>query len=210
MQIIEKLKLTPLYDIYSTLAGRKTYEDWKREGIPIPPPNVVKQHVVADFGSRYKLRTLIETGTYLGEMIKAMRQRFDHIHSVEIDNTLAERARRKFARQGHISIHEGDSSSVLPTILESVDSPCLFWLDSHYSGGLTSKGDLETPIMREMELVFSHPVDRHVILIDDARNFIGANDYPTMESFREFVLSKRPGWTFEVEHDIIRIHPGDA
>jgi len=207
MSLIEKLKLTPLYDIYSFFTQRKSYEDWERDGIPVPPPNVVKQHIVAEFAERFSLVTLVETGTYLGEMVKAMKNRFGQLYSIELNEALAKRAQGKFSRDSHIEIMQGDSSTELERLLKRIDSPSLFWLDSHFSGGLTSKGDLETPIMREIALIFAHPVKNHVILIDDARNFVGANDYPTMDSFRNFVLTERPGWTFEVEYDIIRIYP---
>jgi len=205
-RLIERLKLTPAYGIYRFLQQRKTYEDWARDGIPTPPPPVVKQHIVRSYAERFSLTTLVETGTYLGEMVLATNDLFDRIYSVEIDETLARRARKKFSRPGHVTILQGDSGIVLGKILEKVDVPCLFWLDSHYSGGLTSKGETETPILTEVRHIFDHSVREHVILIDDARNFTGEHDYPDMDEFREFVQSERPGWVFKVEHDIIRIH----
>jgi hypothetical protein len=35
------------------------------------PPHVVRQHTVIGYQHRYGLRTLVETGTYPGEMIGA-------------------------------------------------------------------------------------------------------------------------------------------
>jgi len=143
-------------------------------------------------------------------MVNATKNIFSKIFSVELDKTLYEQAKKKFAKFAHISIIQGDSSEVLPPILAEITQPCLFWLDAHYSGGLTAKGNLETPIMRELKLIFTHASGEQVILIDDARLFVGQNDYPTMGQLRSFILEQRPGWMFETENDIIRIHKKSA
>ena len=101
---------------------------------------------------------------------------------------------------------QGDSSKVLPELLDKIKKPCLFWLDGHYSGGITGKGDLNTPILNELKSIFSHQIKDHVILIDDARCFTGEEDYPTIKALKEFVIKNRPDWVFEVRNDIIRIH----
>jgi len=83
----------------------------------------------------------------------------------------------------------------------------LFWLDAHWSGGSTAKGELETPIMQEIECILAHPLSaRHVLLIDDARCFVGQNDYPSLETLRKRILAAHADWLFEVQNDIIRTH----
>ena len=78
--------------------------------------------------------------------------------------------------------------------------------DGHYSAGITAKGDLETPIMQELEAILSHSIKNHVILIDDAREFTGMNDYPTVSQLKEFVAKSRPDYQVDLENDILRIH----
>lgn len=151
------------------------------------------------------LNTLIETGTYLGSMVNAMKGEFDEIVSIELDEQLSEMARRRFARYGHISIIQGDSAKILPKLLLGRENPCLFWLDGHYSGGITAKGARETPIVQELLEILRHPVDGHVVLVDDAREFNGERDYPTLSEIRRLVSEQWPNWKFEVENDIIRI-----
>ena len=73
----------------------------------------------------------------------------------------------------------GDSGEILPELLNNINEPILFWLDGHYSAGNTSKGSLNTPIIKELVTIFQHPIKQHIILIDDARLFNGADDYPT-------------------------------
>lgn len=142
----------------------------------------------------------------MGEMVFVMRNVFQHIYSIELDETYALRAQRKFATKPHITILKGDSATILPKILEKIDSPCLFWLDAHYSAGNTARGDIDTPIIQELEAILHHPVKTHVILIDDAREFVGKGDYPKIETLKRMFEQRRPYWNFDVVDDIIRIH----
>jgi len=59
--------------------------------------------------------------------------------------------------------------------------------------------------MKELRRIFNHEIKNHVILIDDARFFIGKDNYPTLQELKEFVLKNYPKSTFNVEDDIIRI-----
>ena len=158
--------------------------------------------MIKNFAQNFNTPILIETGTYLGDMVHAMRKSFTRIISFELDPTLAAQAQQRFANDNHIEIMQGDSGKLLGDYLKKINDPCLFWLDGHYSGGITAKGSLETPIKNELTAILSHPVDAHVILIDDARCFTGENDYPTLEELKTFVAGRR----FSVEHDVIRIH----
>ena len=184
-------------------------ESWKRMGKPVPPPHIVKQRTLKEYARRFSIRTFIETGTYYGDMVDACKGSFCRMFSVELDKDLCGRAKARFSGFDHISIVHGDSAQVLGQILATVEEPCLFWLDAHYSAGNTARGDLNTPVKHELEHIFgSSCAERHVILIDDARCFTGQDDYPTVEELRDFVLGTHPTWVFKVENDIIRIHQG--
>jgi hypothetical protein len=50
-------------------------------------PHIVKQMAIAEYQQKYGYGTLIETGTYLGDMIEAQKKRFTHIISIELDPT---------------------------------------------------------------------------------------------------------------------------
>ena len=186
---------------------KRKFEEWKRDGRPIPPPNLVKQQIVKQYGRDYAVNTLVETGTFLGDMVHACRKNFHRIVSIELDCRLYQDASRRFGSERHIEIYEGDSGSLLPKIAEEISEPCLFWLDGHYSAGITAKGDLNTPIMKELSAICDHPIDGHVVLIDDARLFTGQGDYPTIDEVRDFWLSRKPDHQLEVDLDIIRITP---
>lgn len=165
----------------------------------------------------HNIRTLIETGTYEGQMIDACLDHFDRIISIEVNYDMYSKAKDKFAKHSHVTIVHGDSGEILPQILESINEPCLFWLDGHYVSLAPqfSRGTLDTPIWKELKTILNHSVQEHVVLIDDARCFIGPNavssDYPTIHELREFV-QKYPNLIFEVQQqfsDIIHIYPHD-
>jgi len=84
----------------------------------------------------------------------------------------------------------------------------LFWLDGHYSGGDTARGDSDTPVNEELRAIFQPGGPAHIVLIDDARCFGTHPAYPTVEHIKQLVQKLRPGWRVEVAGDSIRIFPG--
>jgi hypothetical protein len=187
--------------------SRRELDRWVDAGCEGAAPHRVKQGLVRSYARRYRCRVLVETGTYLGEMVHAMRHDFDRIFTIEVDEALAKMARRRFAGRANVCVLQGDSAVVIADVLRELREPALFWLDGHYSGGITGMGAKETPIVEEVEAIFAHAVKEHVLLIDDARCFGTLPDYPTLEAFREKVARERPDLVWELVHDIIRLTP---
>ncbi|TQR39132.1 FkbM family methyltransferase [Brevibacillus brevis] len=190
------------------LTEQETWDFWLLEA----PTNDLKKSKIKHIAKTMGIRTLIETGTFKGDMLQAMKHHFDLLVSIELDEALFIAAKERFSGDSHIHILHGDSGEVLSNLMHSVTSPCLFWLDGHYIPRSTeaAKGDLDTPILHELAAILQHSVYNHVILIDDARCFIGPNpllkDYPTIQELREFVHSLRPDLLFVVGNDIIMIY----
>lgn len=176
---------------------------WCFSGRPVPFPDMFKRRMIKKYALRSGAKVFIETGTYRGGTVKKMSPFFDKLFSIEVYPPLAEAARKKFRDNQKIVIVEGDSGEVLPQVISNINEPIFFWLDSHYSGEGTGKGLQETPIVKEMEIIFNHPVKEHMILIDDARLFNGSGDYPDLKAFREFIKLKNPNLRFDVSNDII-------
>ena len=185
----------------------KKYRRWEKDGAVPPMPHLGKQHVVIDYIQRHQINLFIETGTYKGRMVYAVMPYVEEIYSIELDEALFREARKRFAGYPNIHILQGQSGQVLPDVLSGIDEPCLLWLDAHWSGGTTAKSELETPIMQELACILSNKrAENDIILIDDASLFTGKNDYPALESLKEYVLSFYPDWIFESRDDIIRTH----
>jgi hypothetical protein len=205
--VIVHSQLYHLYVRFRYDTSPEAIEHWKRAGSPIPPPHAVKQRVVRDYAQRFALRVLIETGTYFGDMVNAMVGDFDRIVSVELDACLAQRAQEHFRWTKKVEILRGDSAEVLPHVLAGLEERALFWLDGHFSSGITARGACDTPVGAEVRAILNHCIKDHVILIDDARDFGRVPGYPALEQLRALVLEKRPGWTVELDADVIRIYP---
>ena len=140
-------------------------------------------------------------------MVYAVMPYVKEIYSIELDETLFQEAHKRFAGYPNIHILQGESGQVLPDVLSAIEEPCLLWLDAHWSGGTTAKSELETQIMQELACILNNKrAENDIILIDDANLFTGKNDYPTLESVKEYVFNFYPDWIFENQDDIIRMH----
>jgi hypothetical protein len=199
------IKSTFLYDWFRSNQQNNEYRKWITAGKNGPTPHIAKQLVMKEYAKKYNTRIFVETGTFLGDMIYAMKDSFDRLYSIELAPDLFNRAKRRFAGDKRIIILQGDSATVLPGILAQVNEPCLFWLDGHYSGGSTAKGKTDTPVEEELKRILDHPIKTHVIIIDDARWFTGEGDYPSIEDLRRIVATAKPPKTIEVKDDMIRI-----
>ncbi len=198
---------TPLWPVAREIKDSMTLRTWERNGRPAPPPSGYKRQVIRQYAKKYGVSTMIETGTLYGEMDIAMKDVFSSIFTIELSPEFHAAAVRRMAPYPHIKCLQGDSAVVFPSVLAQMKSPCLLWLDAHYSAGNTAKAEIDTPISAELDYVFNHPIRNHVVLIDDAHCFDGTHDYPQLKDLEESVLRVRPDLSFTVEHNIIRIVP---
>jgi len=157
-------------------------------------------------GQRFGLDTLVETGTYLGDTVATLRPRFRRVISIELSAQLAAAASERFTATPGVTILEGDSAQLLPSVLADLNGPALFWLDGHWSGGVTARGDVDSPVVAELEAVLSDRY-QHVVLIDDARCFVGWDGYPTLTELRGLIGRLRPNAKVAVRDDIVSVVP---
>jgi hypothetical protein len=160
--------------------------------------------VLAGYLSRYSLKTVVETGTYLGDMVEGLAPVVNRIYSIELDRWLFRRAQRRLSRYDNVTLVLGDSAHELRWVIDNLDGPALFWLDGHYSGGITARGAVDTPVVAELTQILNDPRD-HVVLIDDAHAFDGTNGYPTTSMLMTLVERLRPNYRVVVDADIIRV-----
>ena len=177
-------------------------------GRPPNPPHLIKEKVVKECAKKFSVKVMVETGTFLGDMVSGCRRSFKRIYSVELDRNLYEKAKERFSRFSHILIIHGENGEVLPRILAEIEEPCLFWLDAHahsHDGKLT-KGKIDPPILFELDCIFKHPIPGHIILIDDAHDFVGKMGFPYLEELGAFLLNRDINLVSEIKEDIIHIY----
>jgi hypothetical protein len=128
-------------------------------------------HELIEFlAAEHKLGCFFESGSYYGESSAWAAQRFAEVTTVERAPILFSIARLKLGRFRNVRLELGDSRDVLRELLPSLP-PTLFWLDAHWCGGQTAgQGDAECPLLDELRLI-APDLDRHFVLIDDARLF---------------------------------------
>jgi hypothetical protein len=110
----------------------------------------------------------VETGTYYGNTTKWASTQFTQVFTIELSEYLYNMTKEQLLLKGNIIPNLGDSRVVLPQILKEIDGNIVFWLDGHYSAGVTAGADDPCPLMEELEIILRRNND-DVILIDDAR-----------------------------------------
>jgi hypothetical protein len=179
------------------------FNDWLRNDCQGLPPHVFKQNVIFEFQKSSGLDILVETGTYRGDMVEAQKQFFRKIYSIELSMKLYQMAKKRFSKDKNVEIVQGDSGRMLSSIVTKLDKPAIFWLDGHYSGNITAKGEKECPVFEELDAIFNGKIKNHVLLIDDARCFIGQGDYPTIDDLTKYITDKNPAYKLEIKKDVL-------
>lgn len=176
---------------------------WEAEGRPLPPPPAVKHDALRHLAKVHRLRVFVETGTYRGDTIEAVKDLFDRVYSIELNEEYYVAARKRFNTDAHIELIHGDSGQELARLKPKLTEPTLFWLDGHYSGGTTAKGATSTPIVEELHAVLTGEPLPHVIVIDDARLFGKDPAYPAYEDLEKLILSRKADTRIRLENDSI-------
>lgn len=179
---------------------------WLGSGCNGPAPHPVKLMVIGSYLKRFSIVDFVETGTNLGDTLGYFAGKGIGCTSIELSKELYQAACAAFAARKNIRLVHGDSSHRLPELLEQLDKPVLFWLDGHYSSGLTASAETHTPVSAELKAILAHRIKQHVILIDDARYFDGTNDYPHLDDLLR-VIREDGSYSAEVSTDIIRVVP---
>jgi hypothetical protein len=174
----------------SSLAAESYRPAIAKQGFQVPLPQFIKRSIIKKVFLEHECRVLVETGTYLGDTPWAFRNDLAAIYSIELSSDLAALAKRRFRNYSNIGIVAGDSGEKLRDIVPQLKLKTLFWLDGHYSAGITAKGRVDCPIFEELEALLTGCPVPWVVLIDDARCFGIDRDYPAIHEAHSRMSSK--------------------
>lgn len=125
-------------------------------------------------------RMMIETGTFLGVTAARAARVFEKVVTVELDQTLADKARAYLRPLPNVEVITGDALAELPKILARPDmEDVLVFLDGHFSGGETAHGDIAEPAVLEVDVLAQFRDKIRGIVIDDFRCFGTEAGWPT-------------------------------
>lgn len=180
------------------------YMEWRARYFASPPPDIIKKiHLIGTLNKLPRENTVfIETGTYLGTTAKLIAELGYKVYTIELSEELHRQAQPLLEPLG-VTCLQGDSGSILKDLLADMSAATnlLFWLDGHYSGGVTSKGSSDTPITRELFAIENHikRMDADIIVkVDDIREF-GEGDYPSLDRLVEFSNRNFMAWTIQLD-----------
>lgn len=113
----------------------------------------------------------VETGTYYGDTVNEMINHFNEVHSIELSDELYHKNVIRFDNVPNVKLHLGDSSVKLMDVVKVINSPAVFFLDGHWSGGETAQGDKDVPLLEELKIINDSFQYKALVIIDDYRLF---------------------------------------
>jgi len=169
-----------------------------------PSPHFIKHACIRRNGLEGS--TYIETGTYMGDTTALLSRVAKRVISIEPEARLYQLARSRFKDSENIEIMNGTSEELFPTLIPKLRGDVSFWLDGHYSAGVTFQGVQDTPIIQELSEISKNLINlgKVVVMVDDIRCFDptieGFEDYPTRNYLVNWAKQNKLWWT--IEHDI--------
>ena len=172
------------------------------------PRSLMKFFIVARLGRDSGAKNFIETGTYRGVMASRASRCFKKVYTIELDPQLARSAKQRLSRRRNIEVIEGDAVRELEGLLSAPQmSDALLFLDAHYSGGPTAKGEIPEPAIEELKSVARHSDKIRAIAIDDFRSFGVEPGFPSKDELLDAIrqLLGPKGFEARVHRDLVLI-----
>jgi hypothetical protein len=152
-------------------------------GIIDTPPSRSKRRFLLRLFEERGHHCLVESGTFLGDTVAFFVPHARRIVSVEIDDDLWRRAAERFREHPHVEILHGDAEAEIPRIVGELDEPALVWLDGHYSGAGTGRGNSDEPAVEVIEALGAAGVPAgSTLVVDDLRLFGREPGLPSLEA----------------------------
>ena len=182
----------------------REYKNWAKSNFQAPSPHYIKQACL--IRNSFPNATWIETGTYLGQTTQVLSKNGLKIYSIEPEPILFANAYNYFKKFNNVEILNGTSEQIFPNLLPKINGDVNFWLDGHYSAGITFKGIQDTPILEELKQITDNlnHFKKVCVLIDDIRCFnpqiTEYSTYPSVNILVAWANDNNLHW--HIEHDI--------
>ena len=162
-----------------------------------------KRNRIRKLKNKLEINCFVETGTFYGQTVNFAKDLFEEVYSIEIYSPLYEYNLESFKHVSNVNLLLGDSGTVFEKLLPKLENKCIFWLDGHYSGSGTGKGELVSPIIKEIRAIHKFHRSDNCILIDDYRLFGLESGYPSLEEVKFEILNINKNYIIEIDSDCI-------
>ena len=175
-------------------------ESWKQSKFQAPSPLFIKQNCI--IRNSINNAIWVETGTYLGQTTRILSKYATKVYSIEPEPDLYANAKNYFKTYKNVEIINNVSEKIFPILLQKLNGNINFWLDGHYSGDITFKGEKETSIEIELQSISKNinHFNKIAVLIDDVRLFKKDSNYPPLDILVDWARENKLNW--HIEHDI--------
>ncbi len=174
----------------------------------------ISQELILAIQKEFRYKNFIETGTYLGNTAIWASEHFETIYTIEIDHEISQKAFFNARHKNNINFIIGDSSKELSAISSALTGSNIYWLDGHWCQEVP-KISFECPLVYELNSIVARPDD--IILIDDARFFMGVvpyphdpSNWPRIDEVLLILRNKYPEHRIVIVLDIIMCFPLDV
>ena len=159
--------------------------------------------------------SFVETGTFTGNTTRWASKHFAYVYTIEKSDVLYRKFNEELKQLGGVKPLFGDTRDVLPaTISEIGDENAVFWLDAHWSDGVTAGADNECPLLDELAYLLDR--NRDIIMIDDARLFLCApplphkpSEWPGIADIAELLSGSGTKRFMQIIDDVVIIIPDE-
>lgn len=167
--------------------------------------------------------TLIESGTFLGTTALRAAELFKKVHTIELCPLLCQKAQENLKQYPHVTVHQGDSSTVLSSLAKNLYKPVVFWLDGHYSGTYfghqTARGTTITPLLEELKALEQSEIKDGLIVINNIRlcdnnlthlSHPTIGGFPSLKTVKQALRAINPGYKIVILGDILIAYPSET
>jgi hypothetical protein len=171
--------------------------------------------LAALLAKRLEIGVFIETGTFQGDSVAAVRPTFQELHTCELSPELHAAATQRFADDPAVHCHRGSSPERLRALAAiHARHPVMYWLDAHWCSATHTAGqESQCPLLEELEAIAPlHP--ESIVWIDDARYFMSpptapleARGWPTFQQVIDRLQSLSARHHLVFANDTILFHP---
>ncbi len=114
---------------------------------------------ITDLIKKWKIKTIVETGTFIGLTTRRLSEHGIPVHTIEINEVYYDKL-SSVVFPPYVVRHLGSSNNILAQLLPTLDSPILFYLDAHGHGH-------STVIAEELGIIASYGLKNSIIAIHD-------------------------------------------